>query len=217
MASAIFAGVSMVTFATISQVAAFQYKAVESRQTAQEAREIADMITRAVREAKGDTKLVIDPSIATYSSGVMMFSCASSVCVRINSDSPREGGANTLVTFSKDNYRIFVISNGAMYYSSGSNTGDINNAVVGTQLNTTITAILADSSKIISKASHSVAGGFNGYTPRDESANKQQPFIDFSIISETKDYNSVSANQRARSTIQSTVTSRNYDKVNSSL
>ena len=216
IASAIFAAIMVMATGVIMQTSTYHGRLRSSRQVSEDARRLADMITRDIRAAKGGVTIPIYGK--NFSSGMVLLLCdtAAKVCSLADDSNPNDKSANTLVLFSPDSYQIYVsvgdtAGNAKIAYLS--KTGDpavelkdfkIREVIFGTS------GLLNDSNKQITDSAFSTFVSFNGYAPDSEAVIKQQPYAAFRIISQTSNYDSTELNRRARATVKSAVVPRNF-------
>lgn len=213
IASAIFATIMVMTAGIISQSSTYQEKIKAMRETADDTRKLADAITGNVRSAKGETTVRFENN--DYSSGVIMLFCDTKVCKAVNNTTAESGAANTLVTFSKDSYkviyafgdpnvnaRVYALSSAAGATPAVSIPGLLNNAA---GFVSTMTA--AD--KLTTRSGYASSLVLNGFAPFDGKWNSQ-PYVKFTLVSKTPNYDSAPVTRRAIITLQSSVALRNY-------
>lgn len=137
----IFAAVMVMTTGAVGQSVGYQSKVRAIRQTSAESRRLAEMISRDVREARGDFTVAYTDSTgsqkAEYDSGLALFNCSATKCTvkteakniineditsanNINIVSPSElGSANTMLVKSENKIKIYFFYRGTaqvIYY-----------------------------------------------------------------------------------------------------
>ena len=228
IAASIFAIVMVIATGILGQSSSFRGKIKATREVSEDTKKISDMITRDVREAGYPARITLDSGTYDFKTGIVMINknatgdqnwpaCFSAPCIAtyptINSGIGGGGGA-VLILASKDSYKIYHFNFGnssyetkAIFYKtiprlSGTGTLVTLDKSYFTNPDNTFTKINSNNTEI------SFSG--HGFAPDDTTATKQQPFLRFSITAQTKNYGSLTVNQKALMTIQSEVTARNF-------
>lgn len=215
IATAIFATVMVIAVATISSSMDYRNKLKEIRTTSEEVQRIADMITRDVRETRGDMdKITFDNTPANaktdYKKGIILLKCnwgPSNYCQNIADSAIADSGADTMILFSKNSLSIYAVKEGKLYYLKNSTpTPD-------TILYDNPSDLISNDSYIISDSSNYINLDFGGYAPKASTV-LLQPYLSFKIKSKTGpnagDYDTLPSGMRGRAEIDSSVTMRNY-------
>jgi prepilin-type N-terminal cleavage/methylation domain-containing protein len=212
IASMIFAAVMLITTGIVAQSSSYRSKLKAQREVNEETRKLADMITRDVRSANYSvavrTGSILDPGFTTphhYKNGIVLYSYNGSYADIVDNVSPNTETANLLEIFTKDNnvrvYKSYLdVADGInkVQYITGTYVPETHlvNVVSNVQINNGINDLKID---------------FSGFAPEDTSPNKQQPYVQFTITSKTKNYSTLPNSERATATIRSVVTSRSYN------
>lgn len=233
IAASIFAGVMIMTTGVLAQSSSFRGKIKATRETSEVTQKIADMVARDVRSASGVVK--ITPSsggfspVYTYDSGValimvrgisctMMFNTPTSI---VPGDAFDNTMADALVIATGDKYKVYLSAGssipGGVFYAEYPRL-DANGGVItltGANLRNVLLRDITDSSTIdeshrISSLNASTIMIMTGFAPNENAAAKVQPYVQFRIMSKTKDYDTLSPNARSKMEVLSTVTVRNF-------
>lgn len=220
IATTIFATVMIIAVATISSAVDYRTKLRELRRTSEDTQKIADIITKDVREAKGNSNGV-NILGSSFTKGTVMLLCGYSACNLKNDNPANTENANTLITFSENSYSVITSIDGIAYYkretaalpniSTADNMITFWRGIVGyNPLGARIkNNIINQTGEIQDYETSITLNGFAGSSDTDQSK-YQQHFVRFLIHSETKDFASKLPGGRAKADIKSTITLRNY-------
>lgn len=225
IASAIFAMALIFTTATISQGGSFYSKLKAQRESSEDTRKIADLLTKDIRAANQEFSYIFDPEtgVATdYKYGIAILSCRSLCTKDYNPSRPSvatsnefEGKGNVLVAGIKKEdstvlYKVYF-SKYTQYTPSFSEAiGIYSKSFTVLPSLDEIAAVPNDENNLISSDANDSSLDLAGAAPGWD--NKVQPFVKFRIEAKTKNYNSLAAAQRADNIIESMATTRNYEK-----
>ncbi|MFA4996189.1 MAG: prepilin-type N-terminal cleavage/methylation domain-containing protein [Patescibacteria group bacterium] len=228
IASALFAMVMLMTTGTIASSSSYQSKLKTMRETGEETRRIADMMTQDIREADGE--MVVQggtasvPVLKSFSTGIALLQFNESVTnsfsffaftnpVNLNA-ADSFSRADVLVLASKDKYKVYLFSEkyGKVDYKEFDRFDSSGNVKTLTFTNMQSMSFGAGECPLSTKVD--LEAYFGGFAPEKNSfsASKQQPFIQFNIKAKTLGYATSNVSSRYQTAIQSMVTSRNYNK-----
>ena len=216
IAASIFAIVMVIATGILGQSSSFRGKIKAQRESSEDAKKIADMISRDVREATGPVTVNLDtnPIVSkTYSGGIVLqkVTLGSTAIFKYfsapfdySSLPTTNPDANTLIIATKSKIIIYANINSSIYRKAVdySSPGIFNMADIA------FTFLLPENK--INSSNVDTAIFFGGYSPATTSTNLQQPYLQFILTCQTKGYSSLSPNSRAIIEIRSTVTARNF-------
>lgn len=218
IATSMFVIVLVITIGTVGFGAGFQGRINQQKRVSDETRKLSDMITRDVQAASGEISVGQGTDVYNFKSGLAEFACIESCILKNNSISAMDLSgnalnqpANALVIAGKDSYKIYLSEGNkdkavAIYYNEIKRTDISNNVLYSND----IMSIRKDKYLISSsKADTTIA--FGGLCLSDNVSSRQQSYVQYYILSQTKDYVDVNVQNRARAEIRSTVTSRRYN------
>jgi prepilin-type N-terminal cleavage/methylation domain-containing protein len=222
IASSMFAVVMLMTTATIAGSSSFQSKLKAMRETSEETRRLADMITRDVRSASQPTSYTLGTDF-NFKNGLafLKWSGGWQSIYKDAPSGPATNDANVLIVASKDNFIVY----GSGQNSSGQNVlcygkisySDLALYAGGAGKNAFISNVggcyySASSHPEFVISNTDVTVNFGGYLPDDNvAANFFQPYVQFIVTARTNNYAKLDNNSRAQAVIRSTVTSRSYN------
>lgn len=213
VASSIFAIVMVLAVGIIGQVSIYQGKLKAIQNVSKESRKLANQITEDVRSANSPiTVTSVNSEVSDenkFKNGLALYNCLNTnSCSAVNHDSPYYNGflsgtannANVLIAANDKNYKIYwSSSDGQLYYAKNNYTTTI-----------ALSEILSEiSDKNI--ATNFVSINLAGFCPNDGASSTFQPYVDFYITVKTKNYDTLSRNQRYQTNIRSMATSRSYN------
>jgi prepilin-type N-terminal cleavage/methylation domain-containing protein len=214
VSAVIFSVVMVITTGVIAQGSTYGTKIKAMRETSEETRRLADMITRDVRSANVATRVMSGDVISgityhNYKNGIVLFNCTIPIssCSIVGNLSPIASTtpANTLLISTKNSCKVYrnnVKSDGRNYVESLTmilSSGEC-------------TLPLGSSYTEISSPNNDTKIDFSGFAPEDTSVIKQQPYIQFMITSKTKGFDTLSPTQRAQAELRGMVTGRSFNQ-----
>lgn len=227
VSTAIFAVVMAIATGVIAQGSSYSTKIKKMRETSEDARRLADMLTRDIKSVKSPIKAQYNSSIngnciddgelgssaGTFNSGILILNDA--YCSMygdpgsaLDSSSNQYDGS-LIILAGSEKYMIYIYGSDKIFYS--------NTILIDTVLNSTmIDEIKNNTNNVISSSSinYKAIIGFGGYAPRIDSVispetQKMQSIVNFVITVSVKDF--IKGPYKGESaTIRSSVTSRNY-------
>ncbi|MCL5410332.1 MAG: prepilin-type N-terminal cleavage/methylation domain-containing protein [Patescibacteria group bacterium] len=218
IASAIFASMLVMVTGTVAQTSAYQNRLKGMRETSEETRRIADMITRDVRSANkpfvfpftspdtGGIKNGISIAFAFKGSGPIFLQ-------RFGSPSLTYSIENCMILANSNEYIFYytriIDGQGYLFRKTYPSSADLNNIVSSDFMcsDSDLACFVGNKDNAISDKNLNVTLDLAGFAPDDRSAN-QQPFIKFRTTAET--VGTTGANHY-KTEIDSTVTSRSYN------
>ncbi len=225
IASTIFAAVMIMATAVFAQSSAFRTKLAEMRRTSEDARMLADQITRDVRSANSPARINLGGSagIKDFRNGIALVKYNSStdnwsfVCNgEMNQPADPFAStfipsyiANALVLAADDKYIVYY-SNGNSIYRNDQIARVNGSGTIVTLTAANIAGVQTDSKKI-SNPDDEAYINFSGIADDDTIANKQQSIVFFYIITQTKNYANLKPGLRHKAVIESGVSSRSYN------
>ena len=211
IASAIFASMLVMATGIIAQTSNYQGRLKAMRETSEETRRLADMITRDVRSAnKSDNFFQAIP----FKNGIAILNKNSELILSSYDTSPNLSYTSVdLLLLANSNEYIAYCTNiidGQSYLFRKTYTSDFTKA----NIVNFITTFALSKENAISNKNLNVTLSFAGFTPGfspdgSVSIDKQQPFIRFKTTAETVE--TTGANHY-RTEIDSTVTGRSYNQ-----
>jgi hypothetical protein len=209
--------VLVITIGTVGFGAGFQGRINQQKRVSDEARKLSDMVTRDVQAASGSIFVGQGTDTYTFKSGVAEFACIES-CILKNdrvsandlSGSGLNQAANALVIAGKDSYKIYFSEGNkdktaAIYYNEIKRTDVAKNTLYSIDIMS-----VRNDNNLISSSKADTTISFGGLCASDKISTRQQSYVQYYILSQTKDYIDVNVQNRARAEIRSTVTSRSY-------
>ncbi len=217
IATSLFVVVLVITIGTVGFSAGFQNRISSQKRATDEIRRISDLITRDVRSATSEAKIVQGTDSISFKNGLVELNCIESCQIKNNiipsaevSGDNYQNGANVLLIATADSYKV--------YFSEGNSTkfpaiyfkeikfSTLKNNAISTQeiMNIRTNDYLISSSKLDTKI------GFGGYCPNESVGSLLQPYAQYYIRSQSKNYVTSRVQDRAQATLRSSVTSRKY-------
>lgn len=214
VASSIFAIVMVLAVGIIGQVSIYQGKLKAIQNVSKESRKLANQITEDVRSANSPiTVTSVNSEVSDenkFKNGLALYKCSDvDSCSAANQNGSYYNGflssgtannANVLIAANDKNYKIYwSSSDGQLHYAKNDYTTTI-----------ALSEILSEiSGKNIS--TNFVSINLAGFCPNDGASSTFQPYVDFYITVKTKNYDTLSRNQRYQTNIRSMATSRSYN------
>lgn len=229
VAAGIFAVVMTMAVGTFFSTSTFREKIKQTRDTGEEVRKIADMVTRDAREAKGGIEVEVTTGAVTkkFKQGFIAAECSgASECVLKYNSNPLEGINNVFcaapqgvsdggfILFSPDSYVIYAAkgsaAGGKIFYKKFN--ASLKDALIakGGKITDLINKVRNDLANALTASDNEGYFYVAGYAPDETALNKQQAFVSFYINSRTLNYASLLPNERSESNICSEVALRNY-------
>lgn len=230
IAAAIFASVMIIATGVLAESAAYRAKLKTMKETSEESRMLADMLTRDIRSANGNAKIALCSDVTctkNFKNGLAiikyhpqliipqplwqhMYNNAWGDLYDPTAGTGRFLNGNVLIIAVDNEYKIYYSSNGT---AASNPNSEIYYFTLPIQQTLNPDNILngISAGNIISSNNTSTNINFAGLAPDDSSSNKQQPIIEFFIASRTKDYSTLQPNVRAEAKIKSAVTGRSYN------
>lgn len=211
VSSAIFAIIMVVVAGTFSQANSYEGKVMKMRAVNEISMQVADQITRDVREAKGNIPTDSNKtSTWRYDSGLILLFCDASGCTQKYHDYPGTTyNANTLVLFSPAFYKIYYSTGGALYYKQVDGVLDLNSIITQGDIQSMAVIQYRLPTQKLGKI-YDVNATFGGFAPNVQSSIQQQPYINFKLNVKTQNYDISLPGDRAEANLQSSVTLRSY-------
>lgn len=226
IASGIFAAMMVMVTATIAQSSTYQTKLKAMRETSEETRRLADMITRDIRSASQSTTYTIVSVPFTFKNGLafLKWDIDGAWHSRYNAvPSASASDANVLIIATKDSFIVYgsgknssgqdVICYGKISSSNLPSYGGGKDAFISDvgSCYGTYGASNHPEFVIAGGADRNVTINFGGFLPDDASiANPQQPYVKFKITAATPDQSD--KNSSYTTEIDSTVAGRSYNQ-----
>ena len=209
ISTAIFATVMVMAVGIFGQSSSYRGKITTMRAVSEDSKRLADMITRDIRTASVSVDVTAgNPTVKkTFKGGVALLQCDTTCDFAYPYSYSVEafsGLANMLIIVNKDSYIVYVQSGAFLYRSSTQYTAPPSIDMLAAYNSTTAPANVISSSDLDTPVS------FAGYAPDSTSVILQQPYIQFDIISKTKNYDTLAPNARAQMEIRSSVTARSF-------
>lgn len=244
IASSIFAVIMVMTTGVLAQASNYQTKIKAIRESSEESKRLADLITRNVREASYPARVQLcktaactgaDTSTLDFKNGIVIIKgvgvdAATGLWgVFVNNTTPSSEYAQRnygtqgqiLITTNKDNYKVYFSSQVApvnyyaVYYKEFPRTNASGELITLTSVNIGSVrgpeASFATGNLITDREKLHINTFFSGFAPDDGATVNQQPYVQFYLISKTRNYDALPVNSRARSEIRSSVTGRGFN------
>jgi len=236
IASSIFAIIMVIVVSTFSWAAGYNNKLKETRKTAQNGRMIMSEISTQVRLANGSVKYYISSPTTSVMGEVVLLNCTGSLLTscspvgtaqpaRYNSDTITEAGfdsvslPNAVLILKKD-----LDKNNAILYRSVASGTNYNFTKQEATINdfadilATLTSPFSSvAPQILNDPSISARVFFGGYGPTGADLSglyankKQQPFVEFYLVSKSANYDTLMPNNRSKFEAKSLVETRYYN------
>lgn len=226
VAASIFAIVMVMTTGVLGQSSTYDSKIKKMRETSEESRRLADMITRDVKLARKQIVIENDfVSLApgdncaddnfgdkTIKSGIAILAGRSNdFCLEYidydglnpNAASFGQYDSRMLIIGGDDTYKIYYSKEGTVYYRND----------IPTETTLTPNILLNEipnSNYAVTSSEYKSYVGFGGFAPIEDAKLKIQPSVKFLITVKEQGYDETN-HKGVQATIQSWVTSRNYD------
>jgi|GEM_PF-1629979 len=202
IASSIFTVIMVITFGVLGQSAGYQAKLKAQHSVVSDAQNVAEMITRETKKAR-ETGAVKTNNQTIDFEGILILNCESYNCQLPTTETEK---VNTLILSQADSYKIYfatkVDQDSGIYYANIAKTNDkvLEESDIFNIINT---------SNLLSKADNWAKVDFWGVSKIADSS-KEQSFVGFLVNIKTKSYDNLGPDRRAKISIRSLVTARNY-------
>lgn len=217
IATSMFVIVLVITIGTVGFGAGFQGRINQQKRVTDETRKLSDMITRDVQAARGEISVGQGTDVYNFKSGLAEFACIESCLLKndrvaqadLSGDALNQP-ANALVIASENSYKIYLSERNkdktpAIYYNEIKRTDVSNNVLYSNEIMS-----VRSEKYLISSSKVDTTIAFGGLCASDNISPRQQSFVQYYVLSQTKNYSDVAVQNRARAEIRSTATSRSY-------
>jgi len=217
IATSMFVIVLVITIGTVGFGAGFQGRINQQKRVTDETRKLSDMITRDVQAARGEISVGQGTDVYNFKSGLAEFACIESCLLKndrvaqadLSGDALNQP-ANALVIASENSYKIYLSEGNkdktpAIYYNEIKRTDISNNVLYSNEIMS-----VRSEKYLISSSKVDTTIAFGGLCASDNISPRQQSFVQYYVLSQTKNYSDVAVQNRARAEIRSTATSRSY-------
>ena len=217
IATSLFVIVLVITIGTVGFGAGFQGRIALQRRVSDETRRVSDLNTRDVRAVNGTFKFVEGNKTYTFTGWLAEFYCIENCSLKNQLVPSKEltgvnslEAANALIVSTKDSYKIYL-SEGNKNKTPGIYYKEIvKDNTAETTFNSIDVIAIRKPENLITRENFESSVKFGGLAQATEATNKQQSFIQYLLLSRSKDYDTAKVQEKAKSEFRTTVTSISY-------